>query len=181
MEFKHLSYEIGTGTASKIVETYNFHKAAAVLAEYGLDCIRLSDDWMGADFLAHHKTTGKTIPVQLKTGLVIDQRYEDDLYMCFPLDGTEGTWYLVRHGELVDIIKRHAPDWFEKYKRTKDFWHHTGKYGHAKNTQLDVLIALEQFAYRPLYRDLGYREARRLKRDKHLAFAKVEPREIHTT
>ncbi len=36
-------------------ENYNFHKAACVLAEYGYNCIRLSDDWEGADFLVYHK------------------------------------------------------------------------------------------------------------------------------
>lgn len=117
MEFQHIGYENGTGAASKEIETYNFHKAAAVLGEYGLDCIRLADDWKGADFLAHHKSTGKTIPVQLKTCLVIDERYDDDLYICFTLDGTGGTWYLLKHGALIDIVKCHAPDWFAKFQQ----------------------------------------------------------------
>ena len=28
-------------------ECYNFQKISAVLAEYGFDCIKLSDDWQG--------------------------------------------------------------------------------------------------------------------------------------
>ena len=94
MQFKRLSFKEGTGAASKRVETYNFHKAAAVLAEYGFDCMRLSDDWAGADFLAHHKETGETLKVQLKSNLVIAQRYmgNKELFMCFPLDRT-GNWY----------------------------------------------------------------------------------------
>ena len=28
-------------------ENYNFHKVSAVLAEYGFNCIKLSDDWEG--------------------------------------------------------------------------------------------------------------------------------------
>ena len=39
MEFKRLSYTDGTGKVSKAIESYNFHKAAGVLAEYGFDCI----------------------------------------------------------------------------------------------------------------------------------------------
>ena len=44
-------------------EIYNFQKSASLLADYGFNCIKLSDDWQGADFLAHHfdgKTTLKT-------------------------------------------------------------------------------------------------------------------------
>lgn len=55
MVFARIDYKEGTGKSSKQVETYNFHKAAAVLVEFGFDCIRVSDDWEGADFLAHHK------------------------------------------------------------------------------------------------------------------------------
>ena len=173
MEFQHIGYEKGTGAVSKEIETYNFHKAAGVLAEYGFDCIRLSNDWKGADFLAHHNSKGKTLQVQLKTCLVIDKDYADDLYMCFPLDGTDGTWYLVKHSELVDIVKKHADDWFAKYEAKGGFWHWTAKYRRGRS----VLEALEQFAYRPWYRDLGYKEARIFKK-KGLEYAKVEKTKI---
>ena len=43
-----------------------------------------------------------------------------------------------------------------------------------------MLDALERFAYRPLYRDLGYREARDLKLRKSLEYAKVEKTEIRS-
>lgn len=36
-------------------EIYNFQKLAGILADYGFNCIKLSDDWNGADFLAYHK------------------------------------------------------------------------------------------------------------------------------
>ena len=39
---------------SKQKEIYNFQKIAAVLADYGFNCIKLSDDWLHADFLAYH-------------------------------------------------------------------------------------------------------------------------------
>ena len=180
MKFEHIGYE--TGKSSSAIESYNFHKAAAVLAEYGFDCVRMSDDWEGADFVAYHKNAGVVLPVQLKTCLVIDKRYEPfrELYMCFPLDGTDGAWYLVRHSDLADIVKEHAKDWFAKYEENGGFWHHTGRYGRDKAGQRAVLDALEQFAYRPRYRDLGYREARDLRLRKGLEYAKVEQTEIRS-
>ena len=35
-------------------ELFNFQKIAATLADYGFNCIKLADDWQGADFLAYH-------------------------------------------------------------------------------------------------------------------------------
>ena len=37
---------------SRQKETRNFHVLAGKLAEYGFECIRINDDWEGADFLA---------------------------------------------------------------------------------------------------------------------------------
>ena len=182
MEFEHIGYEIGTGKSSSAIESYNFHKAAAVLAEYGFDCVRLTDDWEGADFVAYHKAAGRALSVQLKSCLVIDKRYTPfkGLYMCFPLDGTDSTWYLVKHADLITIVKKYAPDWFSKYQARGGFYHYTGKYGQTRATQRLVLDALESFAYRPLYRDLGFREARDLKVRKGLEYAKVDKTEIHS-
>ena len=47
-------------------EIYNFQKIAAVLADFSFNCIKLADDWQGADFLAYHKDGGQTLKVQLK-------------------------------------------------------------------------------------------------------------------
>jgi hypothetical protein len=44
---------------SKQKEIYNFQKVAAILAAYGFNCIKLADDWQGADFLAYHKDGGQ--------------------------------------------------------------------------------------------------------------------------
>ena len=46
---------------SKQKEIYNFQKSAAVLADYGFNCIKLADDWRGADFLAYHKDGDETL------------------------------------------------------------------------------------------------------------------------
>jgi len=35
-------------------EDHNFQKVAARLADYGFNCLRLTDDWQGADFIACH-------------------------------------------------------------------------------------------------------------------------------
>ena len=102
---------------SKQKEIYNFQKVAGCLADYGFNCIKLSDDWMGADFLAYHYGGMDTLRVQLKGRLTIDKKYVDkDLYMCFPIDGK---WYLVLHDELVEYLEKNTPylsssSWIEK-------------------------------------------------------------------
>ena len=161
MRFDHISYEGGTGKRSKEVETYNFHKAAAVLAEYGFDCIRLANDWQGADFLAHHKPTDETLRVQLKTCLVIDKKYEHDkdLHMCFPLDKT-GYWYLIRHSRLMEIVREHAPEWL-----TKNVWLQKNSYWTYRANE-EVRTALKDFSYSACHADLGFRECTQLSRKK---------------
>ena len=56
-------------------ENYNFHKIAARLADYGFNCLRLTDDWQGADFIACHVDGDTFLKVQLKGRLVIDRKY----------------------------------------------------------------------------------------------------------
>ena len=70
-------------------EIYNFQKSAALLADYGFNCIKLTDDWQGADFLAYHFDGTTTLKVQLKGRLTINRKYaERDLWMNFPCKGT---------------------------------------------------------------------------------------------
>ena len=156
MAFDRIDYKHGTGKNSKQVETYNFHKAASVLVEYGFDCIRTWDDWEGADFLAHRKESGETLMVQLKTSLVIDKRYchLPDLYMCFPLDRTDN-WYLIKHADLIQLVRNHSPQWFDSKRWKKDglYW------SWAANKQMRK--ALEPFSYSIRYPRFGFREARR--------------------
>jgi hypothetical protein len=153
MEFERIRYKSATGKYSKLTETYNFHKAAAVLAEYGFDCVRVVNDWRGADFLAYQANRGITLPVQLKTCLVIDKRYFDypELYICFPLDGT-GNWYLLKHRRLYEIIKVVEPKWLESNKWTK-----SGGLFRYTATQ-PVRNALVNYAYQSNWGDLGFRE-----------------------
>ena len=87
---------------SRQKEIYNFQKVAALLADYGFNCIKLADDWQGADFLAYHKDGNETLRVQLKARLTIDRKYTGkNLYMAFPLSNS---WCVVGHDELVKLV-----------------------------------------------------------------------------
>ncbi len=56
-------------------ENYNFQKVAARLADYGFNCIRVTDDWQGADFIAANIDGEHFLKVQLKGRLVVDKKY----------------------------------------------------------------------------------------------------------
>lgn len=120
---------------SKQKEIYNFQKVAARLADYGFNCIKLDDDWMGADFLAYHKDGTQTLRVQLKGRLMISKEYiGKDLYLCFP---HEEDWYLVPHDTLVEIIGATTP-WLDSLSWSK------GAYSSARPSQR-TLEALADF------------------------------------
>ena len=87
---------------AKQKEIFNFQKVAAQLADYGFNCIKLADDWKGADFLAYHKD-GETLKVQLKGhGISIDEKYQGkDLWMCFAV---KESWFLIPHDRLIEIV-----------------------------------------------------------------------------
>ena len=81
LDLRRVSYSELT---AKQREIYKYQKVAAVLADYGFNCIKLDDDWQGADFLAYHKDRNQTVKVQLKGGLVIDKKYTSkNIYLCF--------------------------------------------------------------------------------------------------
>ena len=87
-------------------EAFNFQKVAGLLADYGFNCIKLADDWQGADFLAHHYSGSDTLKVQLKARATVCKKYEGKgLYITFPV---HGMWYLLAHDELLTIIGEHA-------------------------------------------------------------------------
>ena len=91
-------------------EIFNFQKVAGLLADHGFNCIKLADDWQGADFLAYHKDGDTTLKVQLKGRPNIDRKYQGrDLHMAFPI---EGVWYIVEHDTLVELCGRHT-EWLE--------------------------------------------------------------------
>ena len=91
---------------AKQKELFNFQKIAATLADYGFNCIKLADDWQGADFLAYHIDGTTTLKVQLKSRVTIDQKYLGrGLWMAFPHGGF---WYLIEHDSLVEKIGKHT-------------------------------------------------------------------------
>ena len=118
-------------------EIYNFQKVAALLNEYGFNCIKLSDGWNGADFLAIHHQRDVTLRVQLKGGLEIDRNYQGKhQYMAFPI---KDTWYLIEHDQLVDFCGAHA-----SYLDTEE-WNTNGWYSTA-TANPRLLEVLEPFA-----------------------------------
>lgn len=91
---------------SRQKEIFNFQKVAALLADHGFNCIKLADDWQGADFLAYHKDGEHTLKVQLKGRLTIDAKYVGKgLHMAFPI---HGTWHIIDHDTLVEMCAVHT-------------------------------------------------------------------------
>ena len=91
---------------AKQKEIFNFQQLAGILADYGFNCIKLSDDWNGADFLAYHKDHNETLRVQLKGRLTIAKKYLDKgLHIAFPI---KQQWCLIEHDILVELVKTHT-------------------------------------------------------------------------
>ena len=83
-------------------ENYNFAKVSARLADYGFNCLRLSDDWQGADFIACQIDNETFLKVQLKGRLTLDRKYiGKDIHIAFLL-GDE--CFLYPHDELLKHI-----------------------------------------------------------------------------
>lgn len=121
MKFTRVDYRKLSG---KQQEIFNFQKVAGVLADYGFNCIKLADDWIGADFLAYHNDGVETLKVQLKGRLTIDRKYlGKGLHIAFPLD--DG-WCLVEHDELINIIGRFT-NWLNTSSWTEEGQYHTSK------------------------------------------------------
>ena len=97
--FDHVRYEDLT---SRQQENYNFQKLASRLADYGYNCLRLSDDWQGADFIACHIDGNSFIKVQLKGRLSIDRKYDEkEVYIAF---NENDQWYIYPHDKLRDEL-----------------------------------------------------------------------------
>ncbi len=117
-------------------EIFNFQKISGVLADYGFNCIKLADDWQGADFLAYHKDRLDTLKVQLKARLTIDKKYKGkELFMAFPLNGY---WYLVEHDTLIEKIGQ-LTNWLNT-----DSWVNKGCY-HSAAPSVQLMQSLSEF------------------------------------
>lgn len=97
MSFQKVEYE---KLNARQKENYNFHKVAARLADFGFTCVRLSDDFEGADFIALHIDGQTMLRVQLKARMTIDRKYcGKDLHIAFRL-GTRV--FLYPHDVMVE-------------------------------------------------------------------------------
>jgi len=84
---------------SRQKENYNFHKIASTLANYGYDCMRLNNDWQGADFIAVHNDGEQMLKVQLKSRFTIDKKYiGKDIKIGFV---EKGVCYIYDHDNMV--------------------------------------------------------------------------------
>jgi hypothetical protein len=91
---------------AKQKELFNFQKLAATLADFGYNCIKLADDWQGADFLAYHKDRETTLKVQLKSRVTIKYKYwHKGIWIAFP---HKKYWYLIEHDRLVEKVREHT-------------------------------------------------------------------------
>lgn len=137
MHVKHIRY---SDLNARQREIFNFQKVAAILADYGFNCIKLTDDWQGADFLAYHIDGNNTLRVQLKGRLSIDRKYVGkNLFMVFP---SKNSWYLVEHDRLVELVSEHA-NWLNTTS-----WIEKGIYNSYAPNRL-LLDALEDFRLEP--------------------------------
>lgn len=87
---------------SRQQENFNFQKVSAHLADYGYNCLRLSDDWHGADFIACHIDGNRFLKVQLKGRLTLEKKYRGKgIYVAF---NYKGTWYVYPHDVMMDLL-----------------------------------------------------------------------------
>ena len=127
--------------SAKKKEIFNFQKLASILADYGFNCIKLSDDWEGADFLAYQESV--TLKVQLKSSISIYKKYlNKDLYIAFRLDDRdiESNWCLIKHDELVSIMKNNSK-WLDEDKKS---WTENGYY-RAGKVNRKILPYIEKY------------------------------------
>jgi hypothetical protein len=117
-------------------ETYNFQKVSAIFADYGFTTIKLSDDWLGADFIAIDFSGEKYLKVQLKGRLTFDKKYkEKDLWICFN-DKKNEKWYLYHHDELLKSFEA-------SFKKTSS-WKNQGIY-HFPNISVEIKEKLLEY------------------------------------
>ena len=106
---------------SKAQETYNFHKMAAILADYGYNCLWLNDDWKGADCIAVHIDGISDFKIQLKGSISFARKYwAKNIYIAF---FEQGDLYIYPHDYILAQVENNIADktWLEKgtYFQTK--------------------------------------------------------------
>ena len=133
MPYEHIKY---SELNSRQKEIFNFQKLSGVLADYGFNCIKLADDWQGADFLAYHIDGDTTVRVQLKGRISIDQKYLDkNLHIAFPFNGD---WFLIPHDHLVEVVGVHT-NWLNT-----SAWNDAGIYN-SKSPSRALMEAIDEY------------------------------------
>ena len=123
-------------------ELFNFQKVSATLADYGFNCIKLADDWQGADFLAYHVDGTTTLRVQLKSRLAIQKKYcSKKIWIAFP---HKGEWYFIEHDRLVSKVGKQT-NWLQTRS-----WKKKREYSSEKINQR-LLKALSESKMGPVY------------------------------
>lgn len=122
---------------SRQKENFNFQKAAARLADYGFNCMKLSDDWQGADFIACHIDGKNFIKVQLKGRLTIDKKYSGkNIYITF---NENNKCYIYPHDVVQDELLN-----LGVMIRSKS-WNQNGNY-HWPNIPKHMLLYMEKYS-----------------------------------
>lgn len=117
LQFQRVDYKT---LNAKQKELFNFQKIAATLADFGFNCIKLADDWQGADFLAYHINGTTTLKIQLKSRITIQEKYRNkDVWMAFP---HKDSWYVVKHDLLIEKIGANT-DWLQSASWIDKHWY----------------------------------------------------------
>lgn len=117
-EFKRIRFK---DLNARQKENFNFQKVASTLADYGFNCIRLSDDWQGADFIACHIDGNTFVKIQLKSCFTFAKKFiGKDIYIAFPQDGK---WYLYPHDELLNRKEFDSMKEARSWKKEKEEFH----------------------------------------------------------
>lgn len=109
-------------------------KLASALADYGYNCLRLSDDYNGADMIALREGE-PAMHIQLKGRVTIKPEYQGKgLFMAFPINNE---WYVMPHDELVGVCRARG------YCETRA-WKEQGKW-HVGTPPKEMIQTLQPF------------------------------------
>lgn len=134
--FKRKKYEQLTNREKEIC---NIYRLAALLSEYGFECVTVKNDANGPDIIAYNNGSNaqnqRTLCIQVKGRATIKRNYVGrGLYIAFP---TEEGWYLIPHDE--ELLKRVPEDWLKSIS-----WKEGGSY-HSKCLKDDIKEKLKSF------------------------------------
>lgn len=123
-------------------ENFNFAKLCGVMADYGFNLLRLSDDWEGADAIAVHIDGKKYLRIQLKgAGLTFNRRYlRKDIWIACPSE--DRGWYVYPHDKVLAFFAKKL-----SFRHT-DFWRKRGYHVQTGKMPEDVAKFLRDKGYK---------------------------------